>query len=1172
MDRAIGSETTAMGAIGELFVEHRRSLRALARHLLRDDAAADDAVQDAATIALTRAPDELRDGAAWLSTIVRRLAFRRTRDEQRRTRREAVAATPELVDTSDTVDALARAETLRLLANAVAELAEPYRRTIVLRFFEELPVATIAAREGAPEPTIRTRLHRALEQLRLRLDEKVAGGRAEWNRCFAHLTTMGVASSSLGLKLAVAALLLGAGSLAWVWRASPVAPTSAPTGAAVIAVLGAPPAPPQGAPSSVASALAALAPTAAAATDDELTTLHGRVLDESGAPLAGAHVMVGEVAVVNGQPAFRVLPLLECDADGRYAASGLAVGATLTLAAGLPGRCGAESSTPITVAVGAMLPDLVVTRGVELAGIVVTADGAPVAGAQLLASSRLCGGLLLPELPPPEFPAVAVGLLQSTNSSADGAFRLTGLAPRDTRATSRGGIGVVVQHASFATGAFDLSAGDGARLVIGPPPKGRIVVQGNLVGAPEPIVTLDAFAPWVTPDQRSLLPAQGRRLVATRVAAAGSTAPPEWSFTSADAPLLLRAHVEVADRPIVEHFVELAPGDDATIELSIPGSASIEGCVVAADTGLPVGGADVLLLSGEGVIAPYFSDARPQARTKSDADGRFTLPATGTWATVRVIHPEFSPLQPRSIEVAKQAEPLVVALRRGGRVVARMVGGDRSSRARLRFFLHSRALDPAPGETLRMAELDYASGPGVRTDRAADRDGAAAFDWMPPGDYLLQALGPPDSLTREPKVVELEVREGTETIVEWHLLDDGEMARLTGSARVDGEPVRGGSLTLVAPPPLDELSASNELDDEGFFDVVVPAGRPLQLSISSGGNGGFAHRVGVLTPFTAGEERSLDLELATGALRGRVVDQESGRPIAGAQVRLVGWPGLTIDAAGAALLAAPIVANVPSLQWPDHPPCESDADGRFTTRVVEPGRWQLLVAATGYAPQQIERAFVDAVPGEATVALRRTARELVIAAASPPADPANPNAQRWCITVAARDESTGALGQPFAPRVSESATSIVVGDLPDGAFEVVVAPDSWPSSGELPLPAAARYSIGAGEDGRIERTLAAVPAGALLLGLANAEGRTELGARVELFDMHGAALPAIGHAGRWVDGVVPWSRFVSHGGRYAFRALPAGPVRVVITSMDGARREVSGEVVAGRVVELESAR
>ena len=55
----------------------------------------------------------------------------------------------------------------RALVEAVLELEEPYRTTVLLRFFEELPQREIARRMQTSTATVNSRLTRALAKLRL---------------------------------------------------------------------------------------------------------------------------------------------------------------------------------------------------------------------------------------------------------------------------------------------------------------------------------------------------------------------------------------------------------------------------------------------------------------------------------------------------------------------------------------------------------------------------------------------------------------------------------------------------------------------------------------------------------------------------------------------------------------------------------------------------------------------------------------------------------------------------------------------------------------------------------------------------------------------------------------------------------------------------------------------
>ena len=93
-----------------------------------------------------------------------------------RKRREASTTALDQV-TMDTVPGavsplgdLVASEERERVRRAVAQLTEPYREVIALRFFGELSVLDIAQATGRPEGTVKAQLHRGLERLRRLLD------------------------------------------------------------------------------------------------------------------------------------------------------------------------------------------------------------------------------------------------------------------------------------------------------------------------------------------------------------------------------------------------------------------------------------------------------------------------------------------------------------------------------------------------------------------------------------------------------------------------------------------------------------------------------------------------------------------------------------------------------------------------------------------------------------------------------------------------------------------------------------------------------------------------------------------------------------------------------------------------------------------------------------------
>ena len=172
----------------ELLREHGASLRSLARQLLADEAAAEDVVQETWIAYLDRPPRDGSEGAvaAWLRKVVRRLALNRLRSEGRRTEREARRAASLTSSPERPQSAEERARILRAVTDAVLELDEPYRSSVLLRYFENLPPREIAVREGVSVATVKSRLQRALPRLRASLGHSFPD-EASWQRSLALL-------------------------------------------------------------------------------------------------------------------------------------------------------------------------------------------------------------------------------------------------------------------------------------------------------------------------------------------------------------------------------------------------------------------------------------------------------------------------------------------------------------------------------------------------------------------------------------------------------------------------------------------------------------------------------------------------------------------------------------------------------------------------------------------------------------------------------------------------------------------------------------------------------------------------------------------------------------------------------------------------------------------------
>lgn len=140
----------------ELYAAHYGDLTVQLYAYFGDRQEAQDVVQEAfcRAYARWRTISRYDDPVAWLRRVAWNLAlsrWRRTRTALAFARRlrpaeaEVAGPTPERV----------------ALVEALARLPEPYRRAIVLRYLADLTVPEIAQREGVPEGTVKSWLHRA---------------------------------------------------------------------------------------------------------------------------------------------------------------------------------------------------------------------------------------------------------------------------------------------------------------------------------------------------------------------------------------------------------------------------------------------------------------------------------------------------------------------------------------------------------------------------------------------------------------------------------------------------------------------------------------------------------------------------------------------------------------------------------------------------------------------------------------------------------------------------------------------------------------------------------------------------------------------------------------------------------------------------------------------------
>jgi RNA polymerase sigma-70 factor, ECF subfamily len=187
-DAELAARTAAgdASAFRQIMRRHNQTMFRAARSILRDDAEAEDAVQEAYVLAW-RSAGAFR-GESKLSTWLVRIAVNEALARLRRRRRgaEVISLDGETADEiaaaetsmrragSDQPEREAlRAETRRLIEAKLDELPEAFRSVFVLRAVEEMETEDVAACLGIPEATVRTRFFRARALLRESLSREI---------------------------------------------------------------------------------------------------------------------------------------------------------------------------------------------------------------------------------------------------------------------------------------------------------------------------------------------------------------------------------------------------------------------------------------------------------------------------------------------------------------------------------------------------------------------------------------------------------------------------------------------------------------------------------------------------------------------------------------------------------------------------------------------------------------------------------------------------------------------------------------------------------------------------------------------------------------------------------------------------------------------------------------
>jgi RNA polymerase sigma factor (sigma-70 family) len=156
------------GALAELYDRFGRVAYGLALRILRDEALAQDAVQEA-FLAVWHSADrflaERAKASTWILTLVHRRSVDLVRREDRR-RGEPLERAPEAATTSTAEDEVALGFQRRVVQEALRRLPAEQREALELGYYGGLTQSELAERLGQPLGTIKSRMFAGLTRLR----------------------------------------------------------------------------------------------------------------------------------------------------------------------------------------------------------------------------------------------------------------------------------------------------------------------------------------------------------------------------------------------------------------------------------------------------------------------------------------------------------------------------------------------------------------------------------------------------------------------------------------------------------------------------------------------------------------------------------------------------------------------------------------------------------------------------------------------------------------------------------------------------------------------------------------------------------------------------------------------------------------------------------------------
>lgn len=152
-------------AFYQLIHEHKSRLYRIAYSYLKNEVDALEAIQETTYRAYSQL-HKLRNAQYFGTWLVRILLNYCTNEYQRRKRFSPLETQRKEPST------LATGETRVMLEQAISDLEPKYQQVIILKYFEDLTLTEVARVMSRPEGTVKTWLHKSLQNLRLKIGKE----------------------------------------------------------------------------------------------------------------------------------------------------------------------------------------------------------------------------------------------------------------------------------------------------------------------------------------------------------------------------------------------------------------------------------------------------------------------------------------------------------------------------------------------------------------------------------------------------------------------------------------------------------------------------------------------------------------------------------------------------------------------------------------------------------------------------------------------------------------------------------------------------------------------------------------------------------------------------------------------------------------------------------------